>query len=156
MATQQRISQYATANTIAGQIKAAINKQYGIYDAEKAKAHDYLQAVPDSISQSDLLAEIQEIGTLSGLTPASIDIDVKQANRSQAAASPTAPALRSVPVKISLSGDYPGIRQFLNLVEHNLPILDGSEMTISPGAATDKKAASPYKIQFTFQTYALK
>lgn len=158
MATQQRIAQYANAKDIAAQIKDVINKQYAGYDAELAKAHDYLGAVPNSASQSDLLVEIQEIGTLSGLTPDNIDIDFKQTNRNQAPGNQNAPpALRSIPVKISLAGDYSGVRQFLALAERNLPLLDASEMAISPGTAiAEKKAVSPYKIQITFQTYALK
>ncbi len=142
----------AQATASANLLNTTVTKLYKAYPAEFVKASDYLNATPplEKLTQADIFAELQSMASLASVVVESVDVDTSyNAHRQDSQKATT--GLIQVPVKISVSGNYLGLKQFLEMMESNLPLFDGHDVSLT-GSASDQS----YKLQATFYAYGIK
>ena len=128
-------------------LQATVSKLAADYEAQLAKANTYLAAVPrvDDFSQANLIAEVQSIASLAGVVVDAIDINIDQTSAGG--------AVNLVPVKLSATGDYGGLKKLLNALESNLPLLSGKSFTLTAGGGQETSA---YNLSAVLTAFTLK
>lgn len=153
MALSRSQAALVEAETSATKLKTAVERNFGRYDVETGRLGQYLKALPDVLSQADLISQLQSIASRSGVVIDGLNIDLNRDGR-RAAAGDSDTDLNTGIITLSLVGDYNQVKLFLRNVEANLPLISGQ--TLSLHASSDGVASLRYRLDLVLEVYGLK
>lgn len=152
---RQTLEEQSKAKTQADLLKSKLEGLYSGYGRAFSNAVQYFRAVPETVSQADLMSEIQNIASASNVLISDLQIDVSSLRNNRIGKTANF-ARQSVAVKLAVTGSYQYLTRFLRVMERNLPLLNGNNVTFTVGGVGKDGSLLPSKLQLEFNTYALR
>lgn len=137
-------------------LSKTVNTSATRYDAEYSRASDYLKSVPETISQANLISQIQSMAALTGVVVDSMKIDTDRDKRRAAVGSSSVSGVVAAPISLSITGTYAQLKAFLKTTENNLPIMTGQTLAFKTFGDSNEGQRGFYQLDVSFETFGLK